>query len=104
MWRKSGDSDKGHNHLKIHRQIYGGCEIWTKGSGKGMQNDFITPQTPWTRRYNGLTLVSTKGAFINDVTHLGGGGEGVGIFVTLCDRRGEGVDASMTSHQGVHVF
>ena len=37
------------------------------------------------------------GAFINDVTHLGG--EGVDIFVTGGE---EGVDPSVTSHQSVH--
>ena len=54
------------------------------------------------QKLNIQTIIFYKGAFINDVTHLGG--EGVSIFVTKCDRRVRGVDSNVMSHLGVYIL
>ena len=55
--------------------------------------DLVSPRR---QRFYVEFSTSHKGPFINDV--MKGRGEGVCIFVTECDKRGEGVDANLTSH------
>ena len=58
----------------------------------------------WDKVFKVSSLHNIMGSFINDVTHLGGG-EGVSVFVTKCDRGGRGgVESNMMPHLGVDIL